>query len=118
METLVSIQTGLVDYLELTLKECCEQLKLPYNVVRTSTLELEGDLRGQARIIEAVKRLNGSRYINPPGGRDLYDLKDFDRAGITLSFLPEFNGDQASILQRPLSDSTDDLRQEITTQLV
>lgn len=39
------------------------------------------------RLIEITKRLNGTHYINPMGGKDLYSKDDFHNKGIKLSFI-------------------------------
>ena len=39
------------------------------------------------RLIEITKKADGSRYINTPGGKKLYDKSRFSRDGVQLSFL-------------------------------
>ena len=55
-------------------------------------------LRGQDRILEIVRLLGGTHYVNAPGGRDLYDAAEFERRGIELRFLPPFAGRTNSML--------------------
>lgn len=43
--------------------------------------------RGQERILDLCRRVGASRYINPSGGRSLYDAHLFARDNIQLSFL-------------------------------
>jgi hypothetical protein len=67
-------------------------------MLRSSSLAIPYDLRGQDRILEILRLLGGTRYINAPGGRALYDAGEFERLGIELKFLPPFAGRTNSIL--------------------
>lgn len=96
-----------VDYISGLLEETAGLLHLPCNVVRSSSLEVPDHFRGQVRILEIARRLGATRYLNAPGGRDLYDAQSFAEAGIALTFLEPWAGRGGSILQR-LAD--DDLR--------
>jgi hypothetical protein len=62
---------------------------LPFVTVRTSALELDPALHGEARVLAAAQRLGATRYVNLDGGRSLYDAETFDRHGIDLHVLPE-----------------------------
>jgi len=44
-------------------------------------------LRGKDRVIDICKQENATIYINPIGGIELYDKKDFNKEGINLQFL-------------------------------
>lgn len=46
-----------------------------------------GATKGQARIVDLCQRLHASAYINPPGGRALYDAEHFAEQGLALRFL-------------------------------
>ncbi len=94
---------SVVGYLECLLGLCCDRLGLAFNTVRSSTLDIGPDVRGQDRVIEVARRFGASRYVNLPGGRGLYDEKAFARAGIELRFLPDWTGPQDSVLQHLLS---------------
>jgi hypothetical protein len=61
-------------------------------------MRLPESLRGQDRILEVVRLLGGTRYINAPGGRDLYDAAEFERRGVKLEFLTPFAGRTNSVL--------------------
>ena len=89
-----------VDYLERTMRFTCDALGIAFNSVRSSSLALSSTLRGQDRIIAIVKALGGSSYLNSPGGTALYSSTDFETQGIELRFLPSWQGDFASVLQR------------------
>lgn len=105
---------GVVDYLERTLRWVCHCLEIPFNVIRSSSLNLDAELKGQARILEICRRLNASRYLNAPGGRTLYQDQDFSRAGVELMFLPEFVGNKWSMAYRLLTEDKPTLLEAIT----
>lgn len=69
-------------------------------VLRQSALSLPAGLKGVERIHEICRLLGADRYVNSPGGRDLYDPADFRRRGVELQLLPDYHGPMDSILQR------------------
>ncbi|MCP4505839.1 MAG: WbqC family protein [Fuerstiella sp.] len=49
-------------------------------------------LRGQNRILDICRQEGATTYVNPAGGRHLYDHTLFQAAGVELMFLnPEIN---------------------------
>ena len=102
-----------VDYIARLLECAVAYLGLPWNVIRSSSLNLPGSLHGQARILEIVRRLGARRYVNPPGGRGLYDPAAFADVGIELRFLPEYSGALSSILTRIMDEDRTELADEI-----
>ena len=69
------------------LKECCNYLKIETEFVISSNLNLNNQLKGQERVIEITKLLGATRYLNPPGGIELYNKDEFERNNIKLNFL-------------------------------
>jgi hypothetical protein len=55
-------------------------------------------------------------YVNPPGGRALYQPEAFAAQGVTLHFLDDYVGPHWSLLHRLASETTADLRAEILSQ--
>ncbi len=106
-----------VGYLEALLGRCCADMALPFDVIRTSSLDIDPALRGQDRVLAIVETLGGGRYINLEGGQALYDAKTFADRGIELSFLPEWPGSTWSILQRLISETPRSVADEIRGQL-
>jgi hypothetical protein len=95
-----------VDYITDLLQVACELLGLTWNVVRSSSLAIPESFRAQDRILEINRRLGATRYLNAPGGRDLYDAAAFAEAGVKLAFLDPWTGPGGSILQRLADDDT------------
>lgn len=81
--------------------------------IRSSSLRISPDLRGQDRVIAIAERLKGTRYLNPPGGRALFDAETFASHGIELRFLPWYEASHASILARLLSEPAEAVTNEI-----
>lgn len=107
-----------LEYIERLLEITVTYCGLPWRTVRSSSLNVPPEFRGQDRILEIARRLGASRYVNASGGRELYDPAVFDAAGIELRFLADYAGPNASILQRMLSDARGDLVQDIATSSV
>ena len=93
-----------VDYIAGLLEAACDALGLRWNVVRSSSLAVPAEIRGEARILAIAQRLGATQYLNAPGGRDLYDAEVFAAAGIALRFLDPWAGAGGSILQRLADD--------------
>jgi hypothetical protein len=102
-----------VDYIVRLLQTACATLDAPWNVVRSSSLDVPASFRGQDRILEICRRLDAENYINAPGGRELYDAQAFGEAGVRLQFLPAFTGTGGSILQRLLDEPPEQVRTDL-----
>lgn len=113
---LFKAEGSMADWLAEYLETSCALLGFAPRFMRSSELNLPVGLKGQARIIEIVKRLEGSSYINAPGGRDLYDPETFRAAEIELSFLEPYEGDWGSILHRLRHEDPAILAREIINQ--
>jgi len=81
------------------LKVICSYLEIQTPIVISSEINKDNTLRGQERVINIIKRLGASEYINPEGGRALYDAKTFMQNNVILWFLqsghisyPQFGG--------------------------
>jgi hypothetical protein len=101
------------DYISGLLEEAARLMGLPWNVVRSSSLDVPDHFRGQARILEIARRLGATRYLNAPGGRGLYETEAFADAGIELKFLAPWTGAGGSILQRLADDELPALAHQV-----
>jgi hypothetical protein len=113
MASLSVIDRPPVDYLVATLARTAQELRLPWRVLRSSSLAIAPELRGQDRILEIARRLGAKRYVNAPGGQLLYDRKAFEAAGIELRFLSDYAGPAWSVLWRLASEGAAALSSEI-----
>ena len=105
-----------VTYLMKLLAVSCRELGLPFEVLRTTTLQIPNAFTGQDRVLEVCRQLNADRYINLAGGRLLYDPQEFARSGVELSFFEEWRGSQWSILYRLLTEPAGQVAAEIKYQ--
>jgi hypothetical protein len=113
LEALMHVHGTPLSYIELLLRRIATYLKLPWNVVRSSSFGISQDVNGQDRILEIVRRVGARRYVNAPGGRSLYSQDAFAQAGVELHFLPEYRGPTSSILARILGEERDRLVDEL-----
>jgi WbqC-like protein family len=102
-----------LSYIEKLLRGISVYLGLPWNVIRSSSLGIPEALRGQDRILEIIRRVGARRYINASGGREIYSQPDFAEAGVSLNFLPEYQGPTSSILARILTENRNRLAADI-----
>jgi hypothetical protein len=78
--------TMLVDLLTNTILEVCDILKIRTKIILASKLKHLKE-KGQNRIINIVKELEGTKYVNFIGGSNLYDEELFRENNIELIFL-------------------------------
>lgn len=88
-----------VDYLEQTIVTTAEALGMHPEIIRSSTLSLNPELRADDRVLSIIQKLDGERYVNAPGGRALYDPVKFRKHGVELTFLDPFEGREESSLE-------------------
>lgn len=80
-------EINLSRFLAYSIKQVGDFLEINAQVLLSSEIEKDNNLRGQAKIIEICKKLNATEYINAIGGIELYSREDFQREGIELKFL-------------------------------
>lgn len=104
---------SVVDFLEDGLRLVTGLLGLPPPALRSSSLGIDPALRGQQRVLEIVRRLGARRYINAPGGRQLYESEAFTQQGVRLQFLPPFEGEVYQLLPALMSRPAESIREDI-----
>jgi hypothetical protein len=105
-------------YLVGLLRDVTAALGIERNIVRSSSLQIDPELRAQDRVIAIVRALGGTRYVNPSGGRDLYDHAAFRRAELDLRFLAPYEASMESILSRLIAEPVDAISDEIKHQTI
>ena len=78
---------NLFEFLQETIRMIVDVLDIDTELITSSDLDENPELRGQARVINTCKLCNADQYINPIGGVDLYDKEIFKKAGIDMFFL-------------------------------
>ncbi len=112
-EQLYGAMGAVTDFLVDGLRAVAGGLDLPVQILRSSALGTPAGLRGEARIIDIVRSLGGTRYLNAPGGRALYDAQAFRAAGLELRFLPHYDGAYRFLLPTILRQGLFALRAEM-----
>ncbi len=116
-EILSAPRASLVTYLAATLTRIARMLKVDRETIRSSTLGVDPDLRGQARILAIIEAVGGTRYVNAPGGRHLYDAATFERRGVRLDFLAPYDDPEGfSVLHRLVTDGPERLGDDVRRQ--
>lgn len=113
--TMRDVSGSPVPYLERLLEQIVRHLALPWRIIRSSALGIPAALRGQERILEIARQLGATRYVNSPGGTDLYDVDAFAEAGVQLHFLTPYPGPSCSILTRMIAEEREELGNDIRT---
>jgi hypothetical protein len=62
-------------------------LKIDTEIILSSNIEKNNELRGQDKVIYINQLLGADIYYNAIGGRELYSKVDFEKNGIELGFL-------------------------------
>jgi len=80
-------ESNLATFLSAQLREICRYLDVRINWCTSSSLDKDVSLKGQDKIIAICRVLAADQYVNPVGGRELYQHEIFSKQGIELSFL-------------------------------
>ena len=78
---------NLFEYLHHSLVVTAKHLEIATPIVVSSTVAADHSLKSEARVIAICRAMAATRYVNPIGGRELYDASRFAAAGIELKFL-------------------------------
>ncbi len=77
----------LAEILRRSIADICEWIGLTTQVIPTSTKYNNTCLGREERLIDICKQEGASVYVNPEGGRTLYQKESFAAEGIELNFL-------------------------------
>ncbi len=101
VEASLNIETDSIVHQNIfALEKTCEYLGLPFRYSTFSEMELpiEPVEHPGQWALNIAKALKAQTYINPPGGKEIFKVKEFEDAGIHLKFLsnqlspyPQFN---------------------------
>lgn len=111
----------LAKYLENSIKKICKYLDINTQLIVSSSLNKNNDLKGQDKVIEICKILKADEYYNAIGGQELYCYDDFVAKNIKLSFLKtgmveynQFNNEfvsNLSIIDVMMFNSVEDIKE-------
>jgi hypothetical protein len=89
-----------------SLKLLFSHLEIKTPLFRTSQLGISASFRAQDRIIEVCKQVGALRYVNPYGGKSLYESSVFRQNGILLGYIkPDANSYLPEELRQNLAGS-------------
>jgi len=84
----IAAATGnLSKFLVSCMGDAASYLGIRTEIVRASALHPRSGLRGSDRILDICRQEGATTYINPPGGRLLYEASEFRRREVELRFL-------------------------------
>lgn len=86
-QTLAQPGNSIADLAVMSLCICCRALGIPTPLHRSSAAGGASGLRRETRLIELCHQHNADKYLNPPGGEELYTAAMFAPHGIRLEFL-------------------------------
>jgi hypothetical protein len=78
-------------FLLKSLEIVIDYLNIKTNILLSSSLKKNTDLKGQDKVIDICQCLGADSYINAIGGMKLYSKEKFLKEGIDLSFLKTFD---------------------------
>ncbi len=78
---------NLFEYILYALKNILKYLEINTEITISSDLDTNCGLKGKDRVLAICKELNGTHYINPVGGMELYQKEEFMENSIELSFI-------------------------------
>ncbi len=102
-----------IDFLEKNLIASSENLNFSPRIIRSSNFSLPSNLKGEDRILEILKIINASQYINLSGGLNLYHLDVFRENNIELKILTPFHGNKIGMMERLKVTPHSEIRFEI-----
>ncbi len=80
-------EKNLFYYIYNSIEMVCNYLEIDTQIVKSSTIDIDHTLKSQDKVIAINKKLNSAKYINPIGGRELYNMENFKLETIELCFL-------------------------------
>lgn len=85
----------LIDYLLKNLKFVCETQKIKFKYILSSSIKKRG--KKEDLIIDICKKVGAKDYINLPGGKKIYNIENFKKNNLNISFLDNYFGSYESV---------------------
>ena len=83
---------NLFDYLENSLLVLTQEIGIDSKkILKSSQIGDFSKLKGEEKVIAICMAVGAKEYLNPQGGRALYDLANFAKTGISLQFQEKVN---------------------------
>ncbi|WP_299271003.1 WbqC family protein [uncultured Psychrosphaera sp.] len=78
---------NLFDFILNSITELTKWFNIQTNLVVSSSLKYNSELKAQDKVINLCQALNTTEYINPIGGLELYNKQDFINNHLKLTFI-------------------------------
>lgn len=78
---------NLFEFIFNSIKKICQYLGINTKLIMSSSIDINHNLKSEDKVISICKSLNSTIYINPIGGQNLYDKKNFYNSQIELFFI-------------------------------
>jgi hypothetical protein len=78
---------NLFNYLYESISVICDYLSLKTQIIKSSEINIDHELKNQERVIAICEAVGASTYVNAIGGADLYAKEIFFDRGIELKFI-------------------------------
>ncbi|MDF3130395.1 WbqC family protein [Kiritimatiellaeota bacterium B1221] len=85
-ECVVCKEINLFEYINYSIRKIVEHLEIKTELIISSTLSIDHSLKNKHKLWAISKSLNIKKYINPLGGKDLYEKNEFLEHGVDLMF--------------------------------
>ena len=108
-------ENNLSKFLLNSISSICNYLGIKTDILVSSSCSPKRELKGESRIIEICKNIGANTYINPPGGKNLYNNSSFSEEGIDLHFLEQKKNEEylCSIAQILFRKNKQDIKSEL-----
>ena len=74
-------------FIEYSIRKISDYLYIDTEIIVSSDIVKDEELVREQRVMDICKRLGGTKYINPIGGKELYDKDEFAKNGLELDFI-------------------------------
>ena len=74
-------------YIHNSIQHICKYLKIDTRILKLSELNYNRNLEGEDRVVSICKNLGATKYLNPEGGKNIYNGESFARAELELEFI-------------------------------
>jgi hypothetical protein len=88
VEEIINFRTdSLFEYILFSLTEMSAEIQVePEKIIRSSSIGDFTNYKGQEKVIQICKSLDADVYVNPIGGKAIYNDTTFEESGILLRF--------------------------------
>lgn len=80
-------EENLFNYIHNSIKETVKYLNINTEIIISSSLPINYNLKNKWKIFDIYNYLQADLYINPIGGKKIYDIDDFKKHKVNLKFL-------------------------------